>query len=395
MEYKAVQRLIKITADANGQLPSQIHLLSAGHWHTPWHGAFEMTTLDLADMVIHFEQGVGQVSGSNKIPVNYGHDMGGKAAGWITKVYLDNNGTELWGSVEWTSEGTRALADQEYCYISPEWNPRAVPWEDPEQEGVFVDNVVTGAGLTNIPLFKKLQPIMASIDVGGGDKSTKQGGDMTLEQVIAKKPEELTEDERSFLTEHEAELTDEQRSTFGLVEAQDEDTSAQAEDDKGGEAAATEQQPATLEASAATGLTAAQIAQLQADAKAGREAQQELLRTRLTASVQAHINRGAIKTDQLTTAVELLMASNEAQRAKLTAFMAGLPENKIITAGELGDGGTGTSSAQDELAAKVAKVVADSAGKTTYAEALKTVMASDTDLRERVTAERSVTQKIK
>ncbi|MGB3684952.1 MAG: phage protease [Ornithinimicrobium sp.] len=378
-------------ADANGNLPDRIHLLSIGHWHTPWHGAFEHTAEDLADMIVNFEEGTGLVAESErKAPVNYGHDRGGKAAGWIKSLSLENNGTELWGDVAWTDEGTRSVKSGEYQYISPEWNPRDFPWEDPEEEGVFVDNVFTGAGLTNIPLFKKLRPIMASTDVGNSDKP-KQGGSMELKTVRAKKPEELSEDEKNFLVEHKADLTEDERTTFDIDQGGGADSNPNPDEGK------PKDEPPTpdadpKQASTKTGLTDEQVKQLQADAKAGREAQQELLKTRLTASVKTHVDRGAITSDQLDSTVELLMASSEDTRTKLEAFMEALPENRIITAGEQGHGGRVAASAQAELMDRSKKLVADSQGKTKLDAAMKQVLAADSGLNERVNAERSSKQ---
>lgn len=104
-------------------------------------------------------------------------------------------------------------------------------------------------------------------------------------------------------------------------------------------------------------MTAAEITQLQADAKAGREAQQELLKTRLTASVTEHVARGAIKSDQAGEAVAILMASTEAQRDRLQSFIASLPSNTLITAGEVGTGAAG--SAEVELTAAEKELAAD------------------------------------
>ncbi|ROS29595.1 Mu-like prophage I protein [Rathayibacter sp. PhB127] len=318
--------------------------MSAGHWHTPWHGAFEMTSDDLADMVTNFEAGVGLVAeNKNRAPLNYGHDMGGKAAAWITGLFLENDGTELWGSVKWTREGARSLKEEEYAYISPEWNPRDFPWENPEVEGEFVDNVFTGAALTNIPLFKKLKPVMASRDAGGSDKHN-EGASMDLATLRAKKADELTDEEKAFLAEHKTELTDDERTAFGLVEeTADEKEAREAAEKADADAKAEADRKAAEDAkgvqASAHGLTASQIAQLQADAKAGREAQQELLKTLLTASVTAHIERGAIKSDQLDSAVSLLMASSDAQRTALSTFLDALPANKLIASAPSGDGG--------------------------------------------------------
>ena len=70
----AEQRTIKLKADKNGSVavPDSIHLMSTGHWHTPWHGAFEMTSTDLQEMVDNFDKGIGLVEGSNKAPITTG-----------------------------------------------------------------------------------------------------------------------------------------------------------------------------------------------------------------------------------------------------------------------------------------------------------------------------------
>lgn len=341
-------RAVSIKADASGNPPSRIHLMSAGHWHAPWHGNFEMTDKDLAEMVSNFDAGVALVEGSKKLPINYGHDISGKAAGWITGLSVENDGTELWGDVEWTTNGKKMIGEGEFRYISPEWNPRSFPYQDPEDEDLWLNNVFTGAGLTNIPLFKKLKPVMASRVTGHSDKRKKGENMIKLEEVRVKKPEDLNDGERTFLAEHQADLTDEERKTFGIEDADaakskaDAEAKAQAEKEAADKAAAEEAEKAKQASTKTGGLTANQIKQLQADAKAGREAQQELLKTRLTASVKTHVDRGAIKSDQLDQTVNLLMASSETQRANLEQFLADLPNNELI-GGEMGKGVQGSA----------------------------------------------------
>lgn len=380
-EIKAVHRLIRIEADTAGNAPKKINLMREGHWHTPWHGAFEMTGTDLADMIIHFEEGIGLVAGETKrAPLNYGHDRGGKAAGWITKLYLEADGAELWGDVDWTPEGERAVKEGEYAYISPEWNPRGWAWEDPEEEGKFVENVFTGAALTNIPLFKDLKPVMASAGTGEG-KQTKNGGAMDLEQVRAKKLEELSDDEKTFLSEHKAELTDEERTTFEL-EAEP------AEPAEPTEPVEPTEPTEPVQASAKAGISDAELTQLRADAAAGREAREELTRSRMEASADAAVSRGAIKSDQKDKLVDMLVKASAEQRAAIQEFVKALPDNSLL-AGELGSGDAGSASAQDELATRSANAVKESAGKLSYADAMKGILASDSGLRLRVEAERN------
>lgn len=328
MARKAVQRLIPIQADSTGNLPGAIHLLSVGHWHTPWHGAFEHTSQDLAEMVEHFDGSIGLLlnkeTNKPEAPVNYGHERGGKASGWITELYLDNDGTELWGKTTWTAEGQRALKEGEYKYISPEWHPRDFPWEDPEEEGAFVENVFIGAALTNIPLFKKLSPVMASADTGGGGKAKQpEGGDMDLEEVRKKKLDELNDEEKTFLEEHKADLTDDERTAFGLAEADEDDTKEEGETQEGGTKA--------VEGSAKTAVISdEELNQLRADAQAGREAQRKLLEADMRAEVKKHVERGAIKSGETDSTVEMLMASSEKQREAQIDFIKKLPDNKML-----------------------------------------------------------------
>lgn len=385
MKNRAVQRLIKLEADSNGKVvvPDSIHLMSAGHWHTPWHGAFEMTPTDLADMVIHFEEGIGLVAESGKAPLNYGHDMGGKAAGWITRVYLDNNGTELWGDIEWTPAGRKALEDGEYRYISPEWNPRNFAWENPEQEGELVENVFTGAALTNIPLFKKLKPIMASIDAGGSDNDKNNGGDMpVLDEVRVKKPEELTEDEKTFLAEHQAELTDEERATFGLDEGGEGEGAGAGEGEGEGEGGEGDPAPAGKQASAnPQGISASELAQLRADAQAGREALAMLAQSNAESFMASAVSTGRIKADQKDAGVKLLLASHGEQRQQLEAFINALPENTVITAGEIGSGEGEGASAMTQLFDKAKVLMASEDINIT--DALARVRAAEPELAKR------------
>lgn len=392
---KAVQRTIKLRADKNGSVavPDSIHLMSTGHWHTPWHGAFEMTVADLGEMVTNFDLGIGLVEGSSKAPINYGHDQGGKAAGWIVKLRVE--GEELWGDIEWTPAGRKALEEGEYRYISPEWNPRDYPWENPQIEGEFVENVFCGAALTNIPLFTKLKPVMASRDAANGTSEikAKQGEDMDLSEVRVKKLEELTDEEKAFLAEHKEELTDEERQAFELVddpetpeepetpEQEEEEAPQEPESPEEPEAAGTPEEPDHIEGAAKPlSITADQLAQLQADAKAGREAKEELLRVRLEASVNEHVNRGAIKADQSTEAVEILMASTDAQRDRLVKFMASLPSNELITNGEIGKDNATDVVPADQLMAKAQERVASSNGKLTLSAAIIEVAKSDPEL---------------
>ena len=127
--------------------------------------------------------------------------------------YASEDGTALLGDPDWTPAAKQAIKDGEWKYISPEFNPSSYPWEDPEQEYHFVNNVITGAALTNIPLFKKLKPIRPPVSPTGveasatGTSDNSKGDNMKLEEIRAKEVADLNDEEKTFLAEHKAELT--------------------------------------------------------------------------------------------------------------------------------------------------------------------------------------------
>ncbi|WP_160665152.1 phage protease [Pseudarthrobacter sp. ATCC 49987] len=415
MAIKAFHNLVKISADSQGNAPKTIELLRTGTWNTPWHGEFEITPDDIQQFVINANQGVGLVEADPKIPLNYGHDSWDKAAGWMPKLYASEDGAALLADPEWTPAAEQAIKDGEWKYISPEFNPRSYPWEDPEQEYNFVSNVLTGAALTNIPLFKKLKPITASrlpnkkvkASAAGNSEKNNEGEHMTLEDIRAKQVADLTEDEKSFLAEHKADLTAEELTAFGLEaddeakaaaekEAADKAAAEEAEkadaDAKAAEEAKATEEAAKIEASAKpVTINADRLAKLEADAAAGREASQKLQQSEASAFASARITAGQIKSGQKDQLVKILLASRGDDRKTLETFLAALPENKLVTNGEIGDGGAAVvADAGQVVHERVQKVLADArtAGKPkSYADARKEVLDADETLKDQLKEE--------
>lgn len=405
---------VPIKADAQGNAPATIELLRVGNWDTPWHGSFEITMGDLHEFVVNFGKGIGLVEGDVKIPLNYAHESWDKAAGWIVSLSVDETRQALVGSVEWTPNGEQALKDKEWSYISPEFNPRGCPWEDPEggEDGipVFVNNVITGAALTNIPLFKKLKPIMASrvpskkkkadATSGNGDKSTNQGEPMKLEDILAKQVSDRSDEEKAFLSEHAADLSDEQKTQLDTeasdAEAQaqaDKEAAEKAEQEKAdADAKAAEEEAAKVEASKGKGvqISADRLAKLEADAKAGREAQETLRRKEADDLVSTAVKAGQVKSGDKDKWVNQLLAARGDNRKELESLLAGLPKKEDLGE-ELGGAGVEASAgAHDELHTKVTEAIKASAekGKTLkYSEARKQVLSADADLKKRVKEE--------
>lgn len=368
-----------IKADANGDLPKTIELCRTGEWRTPWHGDFELTSADLHEAVAHFNAGIYRVQGTEPLTGTLDH-AGGPAAYRITNVYVD--GESLMADVTWTDLGKEKLTRDEYRYTSMEYCDSSRPLENPEKAGEFIPNVLTGATLTNDPLFKKLKPVMASARTGGGKESNK-GEPMKLEDLRAKDPSTLTEDEKKFVTEHKAELTDEERTKFELTE-EPKDPVEPVEPKDPVEPAPKDpvepKEPADpkLEASAQpVQITKGQLEKLEAAAKAGLEAKAQLDLERTQTQVKAHVAAGRIKSDQATEVTSVLLASAPALRTRLEKLFASLPENKMVTGGEQGADGTDTEAA-DAVDREVKSLMASA--KLSYGSALSQVRLEKPEL---------------
>ncbi len=416
MNTRALITKVKLKADSRGDAPSQIEVLRAGTWDTPWHGDFEITMVDLHEFAANFAKGIGLVADDPKAPINYAHESWEKAAGWITGLSVDDARQALTASVEWTPAGAQAIKDGEWSYISPEFNPRGLPWEDPEGgvDGipVFINNVLTGAAVTNIPLFKKLKPIMASrvpqrktkhadATPGDGDKQHNQGEPMELEAIRAKEVADLTSEESTFLSEHKADLTDDERTKFGLVDEPSEPVTPVTPTEPVAPAEpTTPTEPATeptaepvvpVQASAPTGvqITADRLAKLEADAEAGRKAMAQLEHDRVHI-VAASVTAGQIKSDDKAGWVDVLLASSKDQQVKIQSLLASLPVNEHLGEELGGEGAAVSTDATQELHRKVVASIkeADAKGKVlAYSQARKDILTAEPELAQRVKEE--------
>ena len=103
---------------------SWIQVARTGNFHSRRYGKFSIEKSDLASMARNFREVFPQHP--TQIPVDYDHlstnvkQVGdGVAAGWFRHLQLRGNGDELWAEIEWTPEGARRIANQEYKFFSP------------------------------------------------------------------------------------------------------------------------------------------------------------------------------------------------------------------------------------------------------------------------------------
>jgi phage I-like protein len=150
---------------------SWLQAFPIGEYKHPMYGKIKMTfdrAKGMAQNVIHKVRGI-------DIAIDYGHNSGGEAAGWVSSAEARQDG--LWLFVEWTEEAANDIRSGKYRYFSPEYVEN---WEHPQSGKKFKD-VLFGGGLTNRPFLKNIMPVNLSEVLDHEDSSQvdqPRGGDM-------------------------------------------------------------------------------------------------------------------------------------------------------------------------------------------------------------------------
>jgi len=375
-------------------IPDEIHIVPTGKWDHPVYGEMEITSDDIAEFHRNFKDGV-----RLDLRITAGHDngmSGGElpAIGWFKELY-DRGVKGLWAYVEWTDEGKKLLTDRAFKYFSPEFYQ---VYQDPET-GEKRENVLVGGALTNSPYFKELTPVVAFSEPSIMKQFNSQT--MDIKDIVAKKPEELSAEEKAFLVEHKGELTDEQKITFeSVIPAEGgEDEGGEGtgdgakEGDGNGEGAA----PAPVTASEKNKgkvitMSEAEVVALKKAANDGAMAFAEVEKMKLNAEVDkltfSESNKeGRILPKQKEAVVAFMFSLDAKQRDQFRNIINSLPTKQIF--GELGDGGT-TATTLDGVAKEVQDAVQGeikaSEGKLDYSSALRKVYTEKPDLKSRYEA---------
>lgn len=214
-QFSTVVDLETLTAAEGGKLPKEIPVLPKGEFMTLPYGNMVLNDSVFEQMIGNFKAGIRRA-----VPVDFDHAWENtKAAGWIKG--LINKADGLWAEVDWNKLGMEAVAEKVYRMISAEWS---FDYVDP-QKSTHHGAVLVAATLTNRPLMQSMPTITAS-ESGNENDLTKQNGIMILlnadsnnadanimniAEILAKKPEDRTEEEVKFLQEA-TDLTDEQKA---------------------------------------------------------------------------------------------------------------------------------------------------------------------------------------
>ncbi|MEK7994722.1 MAG: phage protease [Planctomycetota bacterium] len=373
---------VQLFAEASSAaVPEEIHIVPTGKWDHPVYGEMEITAADITEFVQNFARNV-----RLDIPITAGHDngmSGGElpAVGWFTEL-IDRGDAGLYGLTKWTEEGKQLLTDGSFKYFSPEFYEQ---YSDPET-GVKYGHVLVGGALTNKPYFKELDPVATFSEPALMSEFDNQS--MKLKDILAKKPNELSETEKTFLKEHKSELTTEQATAFSDVIGEsapaetEEEKTAREEKELGdaNEAAGLNRDGSAKEVVASENgmvqISATELALLRGKADKGAEAFSQVETMKLDTEVakmifSEHNKDGRILPKSQKAVVTFMKSLSETQRDQFRNIVSSLPTSTMFA--ELGDGGKqidASETAAAKLDAMAKEIVKASEGKMTYSAAL-------------------------
>lgn len=378
-------------------IPAVIHLIPVGQWEHPCYGPILITSSDIHEFALNFANGV-----RKGVFITAGHEGMSElpAVGWITEVFPRENG--LWGKVDWNESGKELLADKAFKFFSPEFYQT---YEDAETHQMF-HNVLTGGALTKSPYFKELEAVIFS-----EPKPTNSPNSnimFNLEELLAKKIEDLTKEEQAFIRENQAKLTEEQKTALtAVLDAPETPEEKEAREKKEAEDKAAADKKAQEDANVAAGLnpdgsakaadpqvnasekvmiSASELKVLRDKADEGARAFAELNRQKIDASVTALVfsdsnSKGKFLPKQKDALKAFMETLNDSQRAKFSELVNAIPSK--ISMSEIGSGDAAVAgTAKAEVDAKIATKQKENP-KMGFSEALRAVMAENPGLEER------------
>jgi hypothetical protein len=172
-----------IKLDSEGNLPTRIMLMQTGDWKDSVKGDFKIKLQNLKNIKANFDAGIGFPTddASTGLAIDLKHDYAAEAGAWIKGLELQaDEGTgegKLYANpVEWTALGAKKVQSGEFKCISPsgyfgERNGKVSMWANPTNLKEKIQDVLDGAGLTNIPFLRGMAPIRADNKEDGIDNS--------------------------------------------------------------------------------------------------------------------------------------------------------------------------------------------------------------------------------
>lgn len=161
MQFRSLPLSIQLDESVSSTkvVPADVQIMRVGTFFSDENGKLNITTDMLQNMVKNFTDRVRGVD----LAIDYKHDADDVAAGWIKQLYLLNDNKELWATVDWTPKGNKILADKEFRYLSADFHLDFQHNESKKKHGP----TLFGAGLTNRPFIKEMDPVIELSETKG------------------------------------------------------------------------------------------------------------------------------------------------------------------------------------------------------------------------------------
>lgn len=233
---------------------STVQLMRTGKFMHPFFDDFEITE----DMFKSFKKNFGKKVKKVDIAVDFSHNSGDVAAGWIREVILREKNTELWIKVEWTPEARQKILDKEFRYMSADFTTNFVDNETGKKFGPTLN----GGALTNRPFIKDMQAVLSDIDMP-------QEKRQAIREILNDEPIEKDTDQMNAkeVKEYIATLSDEEKIAQGFVEIKEVEVQL-SDDESKAKVEKLEKENKQLSEDAETSAKEAEFSKLLSDGKA-------------------------------------------------------------------------------------------------------------------------------
>lgn len=153
--------------DGKKPVAELVEVLRTGSFKHPEYGPFEITREHVLAFVENHKKKVRGID----IAVDFSHQSDGVAAGWFDELQASENslgGTSLMARVDWTPTALEALEKKEFRYLSGDFTLDYVS----EENGKHFGPTLLGAGLTNRPFIKNMEPVVTLSESTEGESMT-------------------------------------------------------------------------------------------------------------------------------------------------------------------------------------------------------------------------------
>lgn len=290
--------------DTPSEDTSLVQIAKTGKFKDPRYGVFTITQQHFQKWIDNFNALSSPAAGRMGLPVDVDHGPEKRgdteAVGWIKS--LAAKGNELWAKVEWNELGQELIREKRYAYLSPSYQ-----FDHQDETGKQHGTALVGVGMTNRPFLSMATVSLCAAgfaleeEPGPGEpEDPDQSGSATRPRQTPESPRLMTD------------FTKNTAKALGLAEDADEATILAAVESAVAKPASEDKSLDDLaKENGKVLLDAGQVNALAADARAGREAQEELHLAKFSAAFDSALDQGRAVPAQKDTLLELYGSAPE------------------------------------------------------------------------------------